>query len=110
MKSYIDVFGSIFICQENPNESDALINHLLSLEQISIDNTFHKSLKMMLKQIRERNLPINPNATLLIKKYFVASRRARINENLKGTKLITAFVVVVSKGTFSNFRECFIKS
>ena len=85
MKSYIDVFGSIFICQENPNESDALINHLLTLEQIHIDNTFHKSLKMMLKQIRERNLSINPNATLLIKKYFVASRRARINENLKGT-------------------------
>ena len=30
---------------------------------------------------------MNPEATLLIKKYFVASRRARMNEMLKGAEM-----------------------
>ena len=38
-------------------------------------------------QIRERHLTTNPEATLLIKKYFVASRRARINETQKGSEM-----------------------
>jgi len=66
---------------------DNLINHVLSSDENSRNEVFHHSLKMLLKQVRERNVTMNPEATLLIKKYFVASRRARMNEMLKGAEM-----------------------
>jgi hypothetical protein len=37
-------------------------------------------------QVQEKKLHMAPDASRLLKKYFVASRRARVNETLKGTE------------------------
>ena len=59
---------------------------LLLISQILVNTQWYLFFQL-LKQVRERNVTMNPEATLLIKKYFVASRRARMNEMLKGAEM-----------------------
>ena len=48
---------------------------------------FHYGLKMLVRQARQKSLVMDPEASLLLKKYFVASRRARANDGVKGQKI-----------------------
>ena len=41
------------------------------------DQEFHLGLKLLLQQVRPCSLSVDPEALLLLKKYFVGSRRAR---------------------------------
>ena len=41
------VFGLIFICQEEDDQMDNLINHVLSSDENSRNEVFHHSLKMV---------------------------------------------------------------
>ena len=45
--------------------------------QINADQEFHLGLKLLLKQVRPCSLSVDPEALVLLKKYFVGSRRAR---------------------------------
>ena len=42
---------------------------------------------MLVRQTRQKSLVMEPEASLLLKKYFVASRRARANDGVKGQKI-----------------------
>ena len=56
-------------------------------DEVSLDKGFHVGLKMLLSQVRQKNLLVEPEAQLLLKKYFVASRRARAKDGEKGTDM-----------------------
>ena len=45
--------------------------------QINADQEFHLGLKLLLEQVRPCSLSVDPEALVLLKKYFVGSRRAR---------------------------------
>ena len=43
---------------------------------------------MLVRQARQKSLVMEPEASLLLKKYFVASRRARANDGVKGKEIL----------------------
>ena len=43
---------------------------------------------MLVRQARQKSLVMEPEASLLLKKYFVASRRARANDGVKGKGIL----------------------
>ena len=81
------VFGTVFLCHETEADTPALMNHLLSQamgnEEIGLDQDFHQGLKQLLQQVRPMSLTVDSEALILLKKYFVGSRRAR---NINGSK------------------------
>jgi len=91
MKQFIDVFGTLYICNEDEREVPSLIHHIFARnaggDEVSLDKGFHVGLKMLLSQVRQKNLLVEPEAQLLLKKYFVASRRARAKDGEKGTDM-----------------------
>ena len=51
---------------------------------------------MLVRQARQKSLVMEPEASLLLKKYFVASRRARANDGVKGKEILKKKTVVPS--------------
>ena len=51
---------------------------------------------MLVRQARQKSLVMEPEASLLLKKYFVASRRARANDGVKGKEIFKKKIVVPS--------------
>ena len=63
---------------------------------------FHYGLKMLVRQARQKSLVMDPEASLLLKKYFVASRRARANDGVKGQKISEINCRVLNSTNFSD--------
>ena len=73
---------------------------------MSVDKGFHNGLRMLISQVRQKNLVVEPEASLLIKKYFVASRRARAQGGVKGTDMplkALQTMTAMAEGTFVEF-------
>ena len=61
---------------------------------------------MLISQVRQKNLVVEPEASLLIKKYFVASRRARAQGGVKGADMplkALQIMTAMAEGTFVEF-------